>query len=178
MDNSDDIQQLKEELNNLRRQIEELKAADYQNGPQVEATESLLAFGYKRLRFDFLKKWLARIPAPEQLKKKIDSGFVEERQEEVRNLALELLKNMPALQVARLFRKAPHKLDLEGTARFKKTDLEGLLGQQRAFFEEYLSGHSDSFRREIQQTRYQIGQLREMIKNKRDQTKNKNGNFR
>lgn len=176
MDNLGEIQKLKEELNNLRRQVEELKAATNRNDPQVKATESLLAFGYKRLRFGFLKKWFANFPAPEHLKKKIDSGFIEERQEDVRNLALELLKNMPALQVARLSRKAPHKLDLEGAARFKKTDLEGLLGQQRAFFEEYLSDHSDSFRREIQQTRYQIGQLRKIIKNKHDQ--NKNGKFR
>lgn len=177
MDNADDIQKLKEELNNLRQQVEELRASG-QNEPQVEAAESLLAFGYKRLRFDFLKKWFASFPPPEQLKKKIDPRFIEERQEEVHNLALELLKNMPALQVARLFRKAPHKLDLEGAAKFKKADLEGLLGQQRAFFEEYLSDHSDSFRREIQQTRYQISRLKQIIKNKRDQTKNKNGNFR
>ena len=158
MDNSDqmkEIELLKIQVEELKRDMKELQG----DAINVQKTESIFAFLFKSINLDFLKSLFSKIPEPYQIRKKINPGFIEDHQKDLKNLAIELLKNLPAIQLANLKKYRKIDFDLPDDLKFKKQELGQILDQQTILMNKMIEEGKKRMKEELK-NKPQIGRRR------------------
>lgn len=161
MSANDQIHELRKEVEDLKKQLDELKM---RNQNLIE-TESLIAFGFTPISLRVLKKLFFKFLIPKSIYKRMDVGTLQNNLKGVHNLGLELLKNLPAINIMRLSKRGVIKFEIDKAINFKRIPIKKIVEKQGSLIETMLIEQDKTLRNEIRKSKYQIGRIKFNSKN-------------
>lgn len=161
MSNNDQIHELRQEIEDLKKQLDELKM---RNQNLIE-TESLMAFGFTPISLRVLKKLFIKFLIPKSIFKQMDISTLQNNLKGVHNLGLELLKNLPAIDILRLSKYKAIKFEIEQAIYFKRIPINKIVEKQGSLIETLLIEQDKTLQNEIRKSKYQIGRIKFNSKN-------------